>query len=146
MRRPKRTTRNLTDSLRRFARENSRKRGFTLIASLLLLLILSGLAVGILMMVNTEQKAGGNDEQNTLAYRAAKNTIKKMTSDLANTFSQIQAPQVSDITALNTAVPTTPGVTYVDYSLTPATKANGSPLTSYGQIKTGSYQGLSALT
>ncbi len=146
MRRPKRTTRNLTDSLRRFARENSRKRGFTLIASLLLLLILSGLAVGILMMVNTEQKAGGNDEQNTLAYRAAEGAIEKMTSDLANTFSQIQAPQVSDITALNTAVPTTPGVTYVDYSLTPATKANGSPLTSYGQIKTGSYQGLSALT
>lgn len=120
--------------------------GFTLIASLLLLLILSGMAVGILMMVNTEQKAGGNDEQNTLAFRASEGAIEKMTSDLSNTFSQIQAPQVSDITTLSSLAPSTPGVTYVDYSLTPATKADGTPLTAYSQIQTGPYQGLSALT
>jgi type II secretory pathway pseudopilin PulG len=123
-------------------------RGFTLIASLLLLLILSGVAIGLLMMVNTEGRASGNDQQNTLAYRAAEGAIEKMTSDLANTFSQIQAPIPSDITSLSALVPPPDptGVVYVDYTLTPALNANGTLQTSYSQIKTGSYQGLSALT
>ena len=46
-------------------------RGFTLIASLLVLLLLSGFAIALLMMVNTEQRAGGNDLNNTYTYRAA---------------------------------------------------------------------------
>ena len=33
-------------------------RGFTLIASLLLLCLLSGIAIGLLMMVNTEGQGG----------------------------------------------------------------------------------------
>ena len=45
--------------------------GFTLIASLLLLCLLSGIAIGLLMMVNTEGRAGGDDLQNTMAYRSA---------------------------------------------------------------------------
>src|ERR1700680_2466885 len=125
-----------------------RESGFTLIASLLLLLILSGMAIGILLMVNTEQKAGLNDVQSTLAYRAAEGAMEKMTSDLANTFSQIQAPVASDITSLSALVPPPDptGVTYVAYSLTPATNANGTLKSSYSQIQTGPYQGLSALT
>ena len=34
-------------------------KGFTLIASLLLLLLLSGISIGLMMMVNTEGKVGG---------------------------------------------------------------------------------------
>ena len=37
---------------------NLRSRGFTLIAALLLLILMSGLAIGLLMMVNTEQTRG----------------------------------------------------------------------------------------
>ncbi len=124
------------------------ERGFTLIAALLLLLIMSGMAVGLLLMVNTEQKAGLNDVQNTLAYRAAEGAIEKMTSDMSNTFSQIQSPVASDITSLSSLVPPpdSTGVRYVDYSLTPATNANGTLKSSYSQIQTGPYQGLSALT
>ena len=33
-------------------------RGFTLVATLMLLLIMSGIAIGLLMMVNTEAKVG----------------------------------------------------------------------------------------
>ena len=36
-------------------------RGFTLIATLMLLLIMSGIAIGLLMMVNTEGKVGSQD-------------------------------------------------------------------------------------
>ncbi|MEY2412889.1 MAG: hypothetical protein QOD84_1495, partial [Acidobacteriaceae bacterium] len=126
----------------------SSSQGFTLIASLLLLLILSGVAIGLLMMVNTEGRASGNDQQNTKAYRAAEGAIEKMTSDLGNTFQQIQAPVASDITSLSTLVPPpdSTGVVYVDYTLTPSTKPNGTLNTTYSQVKTGSYQGLSALT
>jgi type II secretory pathway pseudopilin PulG len=77
-------------------------RGFTLIASLLLLLLLSGFALALLMMVNTEQRAGGNDLNNNYTYRAAEGAIEKMTSDLAYTFKSIQAPTSADICNLNT--------------------------------------------
>ena len=45
-------------------------KGFTLIASLLMLLLLSGIAIGLMMMVNTEGKVGGTDLQNNMAFHA----------------------------------------------------------------------------
>ena len=124
---------------------NSGSFGFTLIASLLLLLLLSGIALGLLMMVNTENRAGGNDLENNLAFRSAEGAIEKMTSDLASTYQNIQAPRAADITALNALKPTgNPAVTYPDYTLTPRTNPDGSLKTSYGQIKSGPNQGLYA--
>lgn len=81
-------------------------RGFTLIASLLLLLLLSGFALTLLMMVNTEQRAGGNDLNNAYTYRTTEGAMEKMTSDLANTFKNIQSPQASDICSLSNNPPT----------------------------------------
>ena len=66
--------------------------GFTLIASLLMLLLLSGIAIGLLMMSNTENKVGGSDLQNNLAFHAADGGIEKMASDLSATFQNAQAP------------------------------------------------------
>ena len=51
--------------------------GFTLIACLLMLLLLSALAIGLMMMVTTESKVGGTDLQNNLAYHAAEGGIEK---------------------------------------------------------------------
>ena len=48
-----------------------RSRGFTLIATLLLMLLLSGIAIGLMMMVTTEGKVGGVDLQNNVAYHNA---------------------------------------------------------------------------
>ena len=67
-------------------------KGFTLIASLLLLLLLSGIAIGLMMMVNTEGKVGGTDLQNNAAFHSAEGGIEKMTSDLAATFQSSQVP------------------------------------------------------
>ena len=50
-------------------------RGFTLIASLLMLLLLSGIAIGLMMMVNTEGKVGGTDLQNDVAFHSAEGGI-----------------------------------------------------------------------
>lgn len=96
-------------------------RGFTLIASLLMLLLLSGIAIGLLMMVNTEGKVGGADVQNNLAYHNAEGGIEKMTADLAAAFQNAQAPLASDICALGANPPVIAGVTWKEYTVTPAT-------------------------
>ena len=120
-------------------------RGFTLIASLMLLLIISGVAIGLLMMVNTEGKVGGQDTQNALAFHAAEGGIEHMTSDLAGMFQNIESPTASQIQALNVdAPPNTAYMSYPVYTLTPATNPDGSLATNFGQIATGPYQGLYA--
>ena len=66
-------------------------RGFTLIATLMLMLIMSGVAIGLLMMVNTEGKVGSQDTQNNLAFHAAEGGIELDRTDavtvLSNTWS-----------------------------------------------------------
>jgi Tfp pilus assembly protein PilX len=129
----------------------SASRGFTLIASLLVLLLLSGFAIALLMMVNTEQRAGGNDLNNTYTYRAAEGAMEKATSDLANTFKNIQAPTASAICALST----TPGpptwdttISYPLYSIAPVPVGTAAPCTSmttvWGSIQSGPDTGLYA--
>ncbi|HTF44813.1 MAG TPA: hypothetical protein VK641_12975, partial [Terriglobales bacterium] len=123
-----------------------KSRGFTLIASLLLLCLLSGMAIGLLMMVNTEGRAGGDDLQNTMAYRSAEGAIEKMTSDLANSFATT-TPTPATIVGLSSLVPTgDPSITYPDYSFTPSTDGAGNLNANYAEIQTGAYQGLYAQT
>lgn len=120
--------------------------GFTLIASLLLLLLMTGISIGLLMMVQTEGRAGANDVENSLAYRGAEGAIENMTSSLAATFQNIQAPQPGDITGLSAQAPSIPGITFPagGYTLTPRTNPDGSLKTSYGLIGSGPNQGLYA--
>ncbi len=126
-------------------RTNVASRGFTLIATLMLLLLMSGIAIGMLMMVNTEGKVGTQDVQNNGTFHGAEGAIEKMTADLANVFQNVQSPSVSQIEGLSALAPTnTLAMSYPVYTLTPATDANGNLLTSFGQIATGPYQGLSA--
>jgi Tfp pilus assembly protein PilX len=96
-------------------------KGFTLIASLLMLLLLSGIAIGLLMMVNTEGRVGGTDLQNNLAFHAAEGGIEKMYSDLAAVFQNTQAPSASAICNVGLAAnqPSMVGVTWTQYSATP---------------------------
>ena len=130
--------------------EKRKTQGFTLIASILLMLIMSGIAIGLLMMVNTEGKVGGQDTQNNLAFHAAEGGIEHMTSDLANMFQNIESPTPSEIEGLSADAPTSNTVmSYPLYTLTPATTTN--PVTgvvtlanSWGQIASGTYQGLYA--
>src|SRR5947207_10769250 len=98
-----------------------RSRGFTLIATLLMLLLMSGIAIGLMMMVNTEGKVGGVDLQNNLAYHNAEGGIEKMTADLSATFKSMQAPKAADICNLSALQPNVPGVTWKDYQVQPST-------------------------
>src|SRR5436305_981189 len=117
-----------------------RSQGFTLIATLLMLLLMSGLAIGLLMMVNTEGKVGGSDLQNNVAFHNAEGGIEKMTSDLAAVFKSVQAANPAN--ACNIIVanpPNIPGVTWKDYQCTPTP---GQGLQNFAQIKSGQNKGL----
>src|SRR5512147_2035482 len=116
--------------------------GFTLIATLLMLLLLSGIAIGLMMMVNTEGKVGGVDLQNNAAYHSAEGGIEQMTSDLAGMFKTMQAPNPSDICALSSHQPYMTGVTWKDYSVQPASGCTAPLTNNYGQISAGPNQGL----
>ncbi len=127
-------------------------KGFTLIASLLMLLLLSGIAIGLMMMVNTEGKVGGTDMQNNAAFRTAEGGIEKMTSDLAATFKSAQSPAASDICNVgqpHTTGPAIAGVTWKDYQVTPGvlgaacpTNASLASLEHWGNVVSGTNQGL----
>ncbi len=119
-------------------------RGFTLIASMLMMLLLSGIAIGLLMMVNTEGKVGGADVQNNLAYHNAEGGIEQMTADLAAAFQNAQAPRASDICALSAHQPVIAGVTWKQYSVQPASGCADPMQRSYGQVQSGPSQGLYA--
>jgi hypothetical protein len=118
--------------------------GFTLIASLLLMLLLSGLAIGLMLMVNTEGKVGGMDLQNNIAFHAAEGGMEKMTSDLAATFQNAQSPTASQICAVGSQPPTMVGVSWKQYSVQPASGCSGTLLANFGQISSGPDQGLYA--
>jgi len=126
-----------------------RTKGFTLIASLLLLLLLSGIAIGLMMMVNTEGKVGGTDLQNNIAFHAAEGGIEKMTSDLASTFQNAQSPTAAQVCNLSNNVPTMAGITWKDYTVTPGQIGQACPaslagVAQFGQISAGPNQGLYA--
>ena len=127
---------------------NHRSQGFTLIASLLLLLLLSGIAIGLMMMVNTEGKVGGTDLQNNLAFHAAEGGIEKMSSDLVTVFQNTQSPQPSQICGVGSAAnqPVMVGVSWTQYSVMPGTTQGSTCPTTltthWGQITGGPDQGL----
>ena len=125
------------------ARLNSR--GFTMIAALLLMLLLSGLCVSLLMMVNSEQKVGEADLSNNYTYHATEGAIEKMTSDLASTFQNIQSPTAAQICALSLNPPTwDPTVTYSVYNVAPVSGCAAPLTTVWGPVQSGPEAGLYA--
>ncbi len=123
--------------------KDRRSQGFTLIASLLMMLLLSGIAIGLMMMVNTEGRVGSSDLQNNLAYHAAEGGIEKMYSDLTAVFQNAQAPAPSVICGVGSTSnePSMVGVTWTQYSVMPgSTQSSTCPtsLTStWGQVTAG---------
>ena len=124
-------------------------KGFTLIASLLMLLLLSGIAIGLMMMVNTEGKVGATDLQSNLAYHAAEGGIEKMYSDLSAVFQAAQSPSATAICSVDNNPPTMVGVTWKDYSVTsqgltcPAS-STATVSSNWGSVQSGPNAGLYA--
>ncbi|MGC2196141.1 MAG: PilX N-terminal domain-containing pilus assembly protein, partial [Terriglobales bacterium] len=124
-----------------------RQKGFTLIAALLLLLLLSGVAVSLMYLVNGESHMGGSDMNYNLTYYAAESGMEQLTASLAALYSSAQSPTPASISALAATTPTTLGnginfnesITWANDPANP-----GNPLTSWNTISSGANQGLVA--
>jgi len=79
---------------------HNNSRGFTLIAALLLTILLSGVAVGLLYMVSNEARMGGNDLEGNLAYYGAEAGIENLTSQISQLYQTSQSPNSASLNAL----------------------------------------------
>ena len=141
---------------------NNNSRGFTLIAALLIMILLSAVSCGLLFLVNNESQMSANDQENNLAYYEAQSGMEKLTSDLAALYQTNMVPTEAQISNLATSTywPTAAmvgnGVTYneqITYpgvgtsagictTLTPP--VNTDPASCFGTITTGGNAGLYA--
>src|ERR1700690_811009 len=121
-------------------------RGFTLIAALLILVLLSGVAAGLLYMVTNESKMGGNDLEANQAYYGAESGMEKLTADLSALYSQYMIPTNAQIQNLVNYPPTPAMVSGMNYTetITYPLDGNGNPASSWNTVSSGSNQGLYA--
>lgn len=75
-------------------------RGFTLVAALLLTLLMSAMAVGLIYMVNNEQRMGSNDLEGNIAYYGAEAGIENLTASLSQLYQTSQTPNAAALCAL----------------------------------------------
>ena len=127
--------------------QKNNSRGFTLIAALLIMVLLSGVAAGLLFLVTNESKMGGNDLEANLAFYGAESGMEKLTADLAALYVQFQVPKNPQIQALTTNPPTSamvPSMTYIESISVPLMPDGITPKSSYNTVSSGSNQGLYA--
>jgi Tfp pilus assembly protein PilX len=119
------------------------ERGFTLIAALLVSLLLSAMAVGLIFLVTNEGHASANEQESNVAFNAAESGIEKLTADLGALYNSSLSPLPSDIQNLTSYPPTGLGANYTE-TITYATDASGNPVSSWRPVSAGSNQGLYA--
>jgi Tfp pilus assembly protein PilX len=124
----------------------NRASGFTLMAALLILVLLSGVAAGLLFLVADETRMGGNDLEANLAFYGAESGMEKLTADLSALYSQSMSPSNAQIQNLTNFPPTSAMVSNMAYTETISypLDANGNPLSSWNTVSSGANQGLDA--
>jgi hypothetical protein len=120
---------------RKMSKRRRDSRGFTLIAALLLTLLMSALAVGLLYLVNNEQRMGGNDLEGSEAYYGAESGVENLTAELSQLYQTSQTPTAVSINALTNpanfpnavAGSNITSTNYVESITWPANQTNGTP-------------------
>src|SRR5208283_2014381 len=126
--------------------------GIALLTTLLLLFLMSSLLVGFSVLLYSNQKLSGSNDQQVRAFYASEAGMEKLTAGLGNLFSQTYSPSIAQINALSLTPPVLPNIAYQTatgtsgYLITPqALDANGNPAPTITTIKSGTYQGMTAL-
>jgi type II secretory pathway pseudopilin PulG len=130
----------------RLCRAKGRSRGFTLIASLLVLVLLSAIAVSLLFMVQGAGQVGNNDLESNQAYYGAESGMELLTANLAALYQQSQSPTPLQITALTNNPPDSTMISAMNYqeTITWTPDANGNPQARPSVISSGPNAGLTA--
>src|SRR3982074_3325617 len=127
-------------------------RGFTLIAALLLTILLSGLAIGLLYMVGNEVRMEGSDLEGNMAFYGAEAGIETLTANLSQLYQTTQTPVAADVNALTNPAnfPTAivgsniANTNYTETITWPLSNAAGDPRGTWDVIGSGQDQGLIA--
>jgi type II secretory pathway pseudopilin PulG len=127
---------------------NRRQQGFTLIASMLLLVLLSSVAIGLMFLANGSGHIGNNDLEANVAYYGAESGMEKLTTDLLTLYQSKLSPTQADLTALaSSSAPSSAlvgNMTYNESAVWTNPGAGGLPITSTSVIGHGPFAGLSA--
>jgi hypothetical protein len=128
------------------SRAKGRSQGFTLIAALLVLALLSAIAVSLLFMVHGAGQVGGNDLETNRAYYGAESGMELLTANLAALYQQSQSPTPAQITNLTNSPPDNTMISSMLYqeSITWTPDANGNPASKTSVISSGPSAGLTA--
>src|SRR4029077_1794083 len=123
-----------------------RSRGFTLIASLLVLALLSGIAISLLFMVQGAGQVGNNDLETNRAYYGAESGMELLTANLAALYQQSQSPTPLQLNALANSPPDPTMIGGMNYqeSINWTPDANGNPASTTSVISAGTNAGLTA--
>src|SRR4029077_18440704 len=126
--------------------EKNNSQGFTLIAALLILVLLSGVAAGLLFIVTNESRIGGNDLESNMAYYGAESGMEKLTTVRSSLYTQYMIPSNTQIQNLVNFPPTSAMVSGMSYAetITYPTDANQNPVTGWNTVSSGANQGLYA--
>ncbi len=126
--------------------------GIALITTILLLLLMSSLLVGFSVLLYTDLQLSGASDEQVRAFYGAEAGMEQMTANLGNLFSQNYSPSIGQINAISAAPPALQGIQFLKgdgssgYSITPqSVDANGNPAPTISTIKSGQYQGMTAM-
>ena len=123
-------------------------RGFTLIASMLLLVLLSSVAIGLMFLANGSGHVGNNDLEANVAYYGAESGMEKLTTDLLSLYQQKLSPTTTDLNNLATTSPPSiaqvGNMSYKENVFWTNPGPLGLPIVSTSVIGHGPYTGLTA--
>src|SRR5712692_6698398 len=124
----------------------SSERGIAMVATLLVMLLVSALMVGFTAVVMSDQRFRGLDRDRTAAFYAAHAGLEKLTTDLGNLFFVTVSPTAAQLNTLQAAVnqPSLQGITFVQADGTSGYVLSRQAAT-FSTIASGPYQGLIAL-
>jgi len=126
--------------------------GIALITTILLLALMSSLLVGFSVLLYTDIQLSGASNDQVRAFYGAEAGMEQMTANLGNLFSQNYSPSIGQINAISGAPPTLQGIQFLKgdgtngYTITPqSVDGNGNPAATIATIKSGAYQGMTAM-
>jgi len=88
------------------------ERGIAMVATLLVMLLMTALMVGFTTVVMSDQRFRGIDKDRTQAFYAAHSGLEKLTADLHNLFFATVAPTQAQLDAIMATPPTITGITF----------------------------------
>ena len=93
--------------------KNKSESGIAFITALLILVLLSGLLVGFIVSVNSDQGLITIDRDQNRAYYAAQAGLERLTADLGTLFDNNYAPTTAQINALTVNPPVLTGISFI---------------------------------